>query len=390
MESSTLNRIELKTDSEQGRSDINVLSNDSFQPTTVCFHTATDGSRFAQAIFRRENREPRSCACPADNLLGSMKIAASEPNAVNQQASRRAVLVSETVIRPASGWEILQIAELWRYRDLLLMLTWRDISVRYKQTVLGVAWAILQPTATMIVFSGVFGRLADLPSGGEPYPLFVFSGLLPWMFFSTAVTNAAHSVVENERLVTKVYFPRLAIPLAAVGAALVDFCMACTVLLLLMLVYGMMPGWNALYLPVVLLLLIMAAAGVGAFLSALNVAYRDFRYVVGFLIQLWMFGTPTIYMEYVAYQQPAASQALHAASLAGEAGPPVSDSVWAIARHLVNLNPMTTLIALFRAATLGGSISWFELGSAAVGSVFFFLGGLLYFRRVEDSFADVI
>jgi lipopolysaccharide transport system permease protein len=309
----------------------------------------------------------------------------------------------ETLIRPASGWQILNLVELWRYRDLLLMLTWRDISVRYKQTVLGVAWAVLQPAAMMAVFAVVFGRLAKLPSGDLPYPLFVFAGLLPWTFFATAVTNAAHSVVENERLVTKVYFPRLAIPLAAIGAALVDFAIASTILLVLMACYGVLPGSSLVALPLALALLLLAAVGVGSLLAALNVAYRDFRYVVGFLIQLWMFGTPTIYMVYdLTLQFPPPAPAA-VASLAEPGGPPraagqqpgapSSDpgvTGWDVLRIGVQLNPLTPLIATFRACTLGQPLPWHGLGVSALGSLILFVVGLVYFRRVEDTFADII
>ncbi len=298
--------------------------------------------------------------------------------------------VAETVIRPTAGWELVRFAELWRFRDLVLMLTWRDVSVRYKQTALGIAWALLQPAAMMAVFAGVFGRLARLPSGDLPYPLFVFAGLIPWIFFSTAITNAAHSVVENERLVTKVYFPRLAIPLAAIGAATVDFCLALTLLAALMFAYGVSPGWNLLALPLAILLLIMAATGVGALLSALNVAYRDFRYVVGFLVQLWMFATPTIYMNYQPSAAPGAPIRATDEAAAATSAPETSLTVWDVARQLVNLNPMTSLIASFRAATTGGQFPWNELGMSAIGSSAFMIIGLLYFRRVEDSFADII
>lgn len=318
-----------------------------------------------------------------------------------------ALALSETVIRPAGGWELLRLLELWRFRDLVQMLAWRDISVRYKQTALGVAWAVLQPAAMMAVFAGVFGRLARLPSGDLPYPVFVFAGLLPWTFFATAITNAANSVVENERLVTKVYFPRLAIPLAAVGAAFVDFCLAFLVLVVLMLIYGIAPGWNLLALPATLLLLVMSAVGVGSLLAALNVTYRDFRYVVGFLVQLWMFATPSIYMS---YPSPGMSDGVAAKASIGPATgtgsvtshaaltpaptpvptPPTTFGFWDLARTLVNLNPMTSLIASFRAVTVGGAIPWSGLALSAAGSLMIFVVGLLYFRRVEDSFADVL
>lgn len=306
----------------------------------------------------------------------------------------------ETVIRPASPWRLLDLVELWRYRDLVLILTWRDISVRYKQTVLGIAWAILQPAAMMAIFAVVFGRLAKLPSADLPYPLFVFAGLLPWTFFATAVTNAAHSVVENERLVTKVYFPRLAIPLAAVGAALVDFSIAFSLLIVLLGWYGVWPGWSLLVLPLAVLLLAVAAVGVGSLLAALNVAYRDFRYVVGFLVQLWMFGTPTIYMAYEvdrpaaqasqSVSSPAVATPVDAAPGPRPAAGATSSWYWEAMRHAVNLNPLTSLIAVFRAAAVGQPVLWSAVARAALGSVLLFLIGLAYFRHTEDTFADVI
>src|SRR3990170_5667977 len=205
--------------------------------------------------------------------------------------------VPKTVIRPSCGWVSLRLGELWKYRELLYFLTWRDVKVRYKQTVLGAAWAILQPLATMVVFSLFFGRLAQMPSADVPYPLFVFAGLLPWTFFSNAITAAGQSIVGSQNLVTKVYFPRLIIPMGAVGAGLVDFAITLGVLIVMMLFYGVYPGWGLLLVPFLSLGLVVAALGVGTLLSALTVAYRDFRYVVPFMVQLWMFATPAVYMH---------------------------------------------------------------------------------------------
>lgn len=270
-----------------------------------------------------------------------------------------------TLIEPPSGWQFINVAELWRYRELLGFLIWRDVKVRYKQTLLGAAWAILQPALMMVVFTVFFARMAKVPAGDIPYPLFVFAGLLPWTFFSTSIANAANSVVGSERLITKIYFPRLSIPFASVGAAVVDFCMATGLLVALMLWYGQMPGPAFLLAPVLMLFIALAAAGVGTLLAALNVAYRDFRYVVPFLVQLWMFATPSIYMN------------------ANANGRGQLDWVLLV-------NPLSPLIQSFRAAVLGGPIPWNSLALAACLCIAMFIGGCLYFRRVEDSFSDII
>ena len=300
-----------------------------------------------------------------------------------------------TFIRPPQGWQLLNIRELWQYRELLYFLAWRDVKVRYKQTLLGAAWAILQPLLMMAVFSVFFGRLARVESAGLPYPLFAFAGLLPWTFFSTAISNAGNSVVGSERLITKIYFPRLAIPFASVGAVLVDFFVAFGMLFALMLYYRVSPGWNILFVPLAVSMFLLAALGVGTLLAALNVAYRDFRYVIPFLVQLWMFATPTVYMQTVAASN-AQSGALvvDANSLDRQAPAPETASMhgstpsWI--KHLLQLNPLTGLIAFFRAAALGGPLPWQSLAFSSAGSAAAFIVGCLYFRRVEDSFADVI
>jgi lipopolysaccharide transport system permease protein len=269
-----------------------------------------------------------------------------------------------TVLRPPSGWQFINLRELWQSRELTLQLMWRDIKVRYKQTVLGVAWAVLQPGLMMVVFTICFSQMAGFPSGDVPYPLFVYAGLLPWTFFASAITNAGNSVVGSERLITKIYFPRLAIPIAAVGTAGADFFVALGLLAVLMLVYGATWSASLLLVPVLFCLLALAALGVGTLLAALTVAYRDFRYVAPFLVQLWMFATPTVYM------QPAG----------GSSG----------LQTLLAINPMTGLIGAFRAAALGGPIAWEQVGTSALGVVLLLFVGCLYFRRVEDRFADII
>ncbi len=271
----------------------------------------------------------------------------------------------ETVIRPPTGWHLVNVAELWRYRELFLFLIWRDVKIRYKQTVLGVAWTVLQPLLMMAAFTVFFGRLAGLPTGGVPYPLFAFCGLLAWTFFSTALAGAGNSVVANERLITKIYFPRLLVPLATVGAAAVDFVIALGLLAVLMLGYGVVPGWGLLLVPVVFLMVALGAAGFGTLLAALNVKYRDFRYIVPFLTQFWMFATPTVYMD------PGAVQ-----------------GGWLEA--VFAANPMTGLVATFRAACLGTPIPWGQFGLSAAAVLVVFVVGCLYFRKSEAEFADVI
>jgi lipopolysaccharide transport system permease protein len=263
---------------------------------------------------------------------------------------------------------LINFHELWQARELIYILAWRDVKVRYKQTLLGAAWAVLQPGMMMVVFTIFFGRLARVSSGGVDYSVFVYAGLLPWTFFATAITSAGNSVIGSERLITKVYFPRLAVPLASVGAAIVDSFIACGLLLVLMLCHGLVPNARILLAPLFLAIILLTAVGVGTLLAALNVAYRDFRYVIPFLTQFWMFATPTVYMQ----PDKDASETL---------------------RWFLTLNPMTSLIAAFRASVLGeagGAISWGQVAVAAGLSVLVFLGGCLYFRRVEDSFADVI
>jgi lipopolysaccharide transport system permease protein len=270
-----------------------------------------------------------------------------------------------TVIERRSGWQFVDLGELWRYRELLFFLAWRDVKVRYKQTVLGAAWAVLQPLATMIVFSLVLGRVARAVDAQVPYPLFVFAGLLPWTFFAGALSSVSQSVIGSQNLITKVYFPRLIIPMSSVGVSAVDFLVAFVMLWLLMLWYNILPGGGLLLVPALLIGLALAALGIGTLLAALTVAYRDFRYVVPFLIQLWMFATPGIYLQ--------ADNALSGS-----------------ARWALLLNPAQGFIVNFRAAMLGGPVEVPVLITSSVVSVGFLLGGCWYFRQVERDFADII
>jgi lipopolysaccharide transport system permease protein len=269
------------------------------------------------------------------------------------------------IIRPRRAWRLIDLGELWRFRDLLYFLTWRDVKVRYKQTVLGGAWAILQPLLLMLVFTIFFGRLARVSTGDTPYSLFVYAGLLPWTFFAAALANAGNSVVGSERLITKVRFPRLTIPLAAVGAAIVDFVFAFAMLVGLMLWYGVLPGIGLLLALACSLPIILLVIGVGTLLAALNVAYRDFRYVIPFLIQIWMFATPTIYM------QPSSIE---------------SGTV----RTLLMINPLTALVGAFRAAALEQPILWGDYAIASALAAAVFIVGCGYFQKAEDEFADII
>jgi lipopolysaccharide transport system permease protein len=268
-----------------------------------------------------------------------------------------------TVIEPDRGWRRVDLRELWAYRELLVVLTMRDIKVRYRQTVLGATWAILQPFLTMVVFSILFGRLANIPSDGYPYPVFVYSALLPWTFFSNAITGSSNSLVGSTHLISKVYFPRLIIPLTAIGVAMVDFIVASSVLLAMMAFYGV--GWslNLLMAPILIISVVFIAFGVGTILSALMVAYRDVRYIVPFVMQLWMFVTPVIY------------------------GANFVPTRW---RWLLYLNPMTGIVEGFRATFLSKAFNFVAFGSSTLLAIIVFLAGVAYFERVERSFADVI
>lgn len=269
-----------------------------------------------------------------------------------------------TTVQPSTGWVALRPRELWDYRELFYFLTWRDIKVRYKQTAFGAAWAVLQPFLTMVVFSLFFGRLAGIPSGDVPYPVFAFAALVPWTFFATAVALGSNSLVEQERILAKVYFPRLIVPAAAVLACLVDFAIAFAVLLVMMLVYGIVPSAAILTLPFFVVFAALTALAVGLWLSALNVQYRDVRYVIPFLVQLWLFVSPVAYPSSLV--------------------PEPWDAVY-------GLNPMAGVIEGFRWALLGeAEPPGAMLAVSVMATAALLAGGLLYFRRMERSFADVV
>jgi lipopolysaccharide transport system permease protein len=320
-----------------------------------------------------------------DSQAGEISVARRDPGAPGE------VHPEVTLIVPPRGWQLINVSELWRFRELIYFLTWRDVKVRYKQTLLGAAWAILQPLLMMIIFTIFFGRMAGVPSGGFPYPLFACAGLLPWTFFATAIAGAGNSVIGSERLITKIYFPRLAIPFAAVGAAVVDFLIASGLLAAMMIYYRVAPGPGLLLVPAIFLAILLTALGVGTLLAALNVAYRDFRYVIPFLVQMWMFATPSVYMQ-VPVDSPPAVEARAAEASSTTASTPEGETYAGrdLVRVALGLNPMTGLIGAFRSAILGGPISYGKLASSSALALLIFLGGCLYFRRVEDRFADII
>lgn len=271
--------------------------------------------------------------------------------------------IPELIIEAQKGWIPIHFGDLWRYRELLYFLTWRDVKIRYKQTVFGFLWAFIQPFLKMIVFSVIFGGLAQMDSEGFPYPIFVFAGLLPWQFFSESLSRSSNSVVGSSSLVTKVYFPRLVIPLGAVGGCLVDFAISFLVLVGLMAWYGIAPRVGILMVGPLVVLTVIASLGAGTLISALNVAYRDFRYVVPFMVQIWMFLTPVIYSVDIIPE----------------------DWQW-----LLMLNPMAGIVDGYRSAILGKPFDWSNIAiSAAVAFVLFFVGAVV-FRRIERRFADII
>lgn len=286
------------------------------------------------------------------------------PDAVNAPPKPLSQLAHRLVIEPSGRWPTVDGRELWAYRGLFFFLVWRDIKVRYAQTVLGAGWAILQPVLTMIVFTIIFGNFAGIPSEGVPYPVFSLAALVPWTYFSTALSGASNSLVASTNLITKVYFPRLVIPLAPVLAGLVDLAIAFAVLLVVMLAYGMLPtAESLLVLPVLMVVMMMTAAGVGCWLAALNIQYRDVKYVVPFLVQVWMYLSPIVYPMSMVPEKY---------------------------RTLYALNPMAGVIEGFRSVLLGTqAVAWSTIAVSLLAGVVLFVSGALYFRRTERVFADV-
>jgi lipopolysaccharide transport system permease protein len=267
-----------------------------------------------------------------------------------------------TLIEPRSGWIPIDWRELWEFRELLYFLVWRDIKVRYKQTVLGVAWAVLQPVFSMIVFTIIFGRFAKIPSENLPYAVFVYAGLLPWTFFNNAVTQGGQSLVNQQHLLTKVYLPRLFVPTACVGGALVDLLISFVVYAAILAYYRVVPSWQVIYLPGLLVLTVLAAMGLSLILAALTVAYRDFRYVVPFMMQALMYLSPVVYPVSIVPAQ------YH----------------WVLA-----LNPMAGIVDAYRTVILGKQWNVTMLAVSTASAVVLFSVGLLYFRSTERQFADI-
>lgn len=268
-------------------------------------------------------------------------------------------------IEPSRGWVSLQLRALWKYRELLYFLIWRDVKVRYKQTVLGAAWAIIQPFFTMVVFSIFFGKLAQVPSDGIPYPVFSYAALVPWSFFAHGLGDASNSLIGDARLIRKVYFPRLVMPVSTVLSGFVDFILAFVVLLGMMLAYGIMPTVNVLWLPLFLLLALITSLGSGLWLSAMNVQFRDVRYTVPFLTQLWMYATPIAYPSSL-----------------------IKDPVL---RALYGINPMAGVVEGFRWALLGTDTAPDPvLIASSLAALVLCLSGAFYFRRMEKNFADIV
>lgn len=299
-----------------------------------------------------------------DNQIGLKDSAGSEKSESARDADRFQLPEKPlVVIEPSRGWIPVNLRDLWHYRDLFYILTMRDVKVRYKQTALGAAWAVLQPLLTMIIFSVLFGRLAGMPSDGFPYPIFAFAGLLPWTFFSNALVNSGNSLVGNSNLITKVYFPRMVIPAASVASGLVDFLVAFGLLIVLLFYYGVGFTTNFLMLPFLVVLTSLLAIGLGMWMSALNVKYRDVRYALPFLVQLGMFATPIIYPASRIPQK------------------------W---RLLLWLNPLAGQIEAYRSTFLGKPFDWTGLGISTVLTFAILIYAAYAFRRMERSFADVI
>lgn len=304
--------------------------------------------------------QPAVVDAGGDGMVGDVERLGEKRNAALADRSNHAKSREIHQIRPA-GWG--QVKELWRFRELAYFLVWREVTIRYKQTVLGAAWAVIQPLFSMVVFTLLFGKLAQIPNQGIPYPVFYYAALLPWTYFASTISSAGNSLIQNSQLVTKVYFPRILLPIASAGAALLDFAIAAAILPILMLFYHVPLGPQLLLLPLLVLPLAGAAVGIGLLFSAVNVNYRDVKYVIPFLTQVWMFLTPVVY--------------------------PVS-MIPERYRLLASLNPITGIVEAFRAMAAGTAISWQTLAPSLIVITVLLFVGVAYFNKTERYFADII
>ncbi len=320
---------------------------------------ANDKTAEKRALRGPQTGKEHMSSSATAHLPGNLRQRVAPPHPMPDATAEPPV----TVIKPTVGWARLRLGELWEFRELVFFFVWRDIKVRYKQTVLGAGWALIQPLFTMAIFSVIFGRLAGIPSDGLPYPLFALAGLVPWLFFMNGLTHGANSLVENEKLIKKVFFPRMVVPVASVLAGLVDLAIASGLVVVAMAYYQIMPSLNLVFVPLFVLLAVCGALGVSLWLSALNVQFRDVRYVVPFLVQVWMFATPIAYPS----------------SLLAEG--------W---RLVYAMNPMVGVVEGFRWALLGsGEAPWAMIAVSATMAAAFLVSGAFFFRRVERNFADI-
>jgi|SRR5580765_117714 len=319
-------------------------------------------SRDRETFIREMHRMPTATINELESSLNAKPVVA-EQNADQTGSPAHSDRKPFAVIAPTKSWIGIDISDIWHYRELLFFLAWRDVKIRYKQTVLGVMWALLQPLMLMIIFSVLFGRIAGLPSDGIPYPVFAYAGVLAWTFFAAALASSGNSLVSSANLITKVYFPRLIIPGAAVGAAVVDLFFSFVLLVPLMAYYKIVPHWQMLLLVPLILLLMLLALGVGMWMSALNVKYRDVRFALPFITQIWFFLTPVIY--------------------------PIS-SLPKKVKLVIMINPMSGLVEGIRSALFGLPVKWTALGVSTVLTLSVLIFGALWFRRMEREFADVI
>jgi lipopolysaccharide transport system permease protein len=290
-------------------------------------------------------------------------IASTAPTKTMSSVPQQVAKESVVVVQPQRGWLQMDFVGLWKYRELLYFLVWRDIKVRYKQTAIGAAWAICQPLLTMMIFTVIFGRFAKIPSDNVPYPIFAFAGLLPWTYFSQSITRSGASVVSDSNLIRKIYFPRLVIPTSAVVAPLVDFALSFLIFGVMMAWYRVIPGWAVLTLPLFLCLAVCAALGVSLWLSALNVRYRDVGHAIPFLVQFWMYASPIVYPISLIPQR------------------------W---RLLYSLNPVVGVIEGFRWGLLGKALYVPAIAIGSAVAAILFVSGLVFFKRMERSFADTV